>query len=120
MAASEKVNREILPHYYQAKLAADEHLAALAKQRADGGDSKFQAINLRPGTLSDEAPTGKVALGHTSSRGKVSRADVADVAARLLERDDTRGWIDLLSGEEPVDQAIERIVKEKIDCIEGE
>lgn len=58
-AAADKVNTETLPHYYKAKVAADEHLAALAKKRGSG----FQAINLRPGTLSDEAATGKVWLG---------------------------------------------------------
>ena len=58
-AAADKVNNEILPHYYKAKVAADEHLAALAKKRGSG----FQGINLRPGTLSDDPATGKVWLG---------------------------------------------------------
>jgi len=115
-ASCQKVNTEILPHYYAAKVDADEHLAALSKERHDG----FQAICLRPGNLTDDAATGKVSLGHTTARGKVSRADVADVAARLLERTDTRGWYDLLSGDEDVSEAVERVVREKIDCIEGE
>lgn len=115
-ASSQRVNAEVLPHYYAAKVDADEHLAALARRRHDG----FQAICLRPGSLTDDAATGRVSLGHTRARGKVSRADVADVAARLLERDDTRGWYDLLGGDEEVDEAVERVVREKIDCIEGE
>lgn len=115
-ASSQEVNTEVLPHYYAAKVEADEHLAALAKKRDDG----FQAISLRPGSLTDDAATGKVSLGRTIARGKVSRADVADVAGRLLERKDTRGWYDLLSGDEDVGEAVERVVKEKIDCIEGE
>lgn len=57
--AADKVNTQILPAYYKAKVAADEHLAALAKKRGKG----FQAIDLRPGTLSDDPATGKVWLG---------------------------------------------------------
>jgi hypothetical protein len=61
-AAADKVNTEILPAYYQAKVAADEHLAALAHKRGKG----FQAINLRPGTLKDGEGTGRVNLGQHS------------------------------------------------------
>ena len=105
-----------MSHYSVAKVAADECLTALAKQRGGG----FQDIVLRPGQLTDEGPTGKVVLGHTRAKGTVSRADVADVAVRLLERDDTRGYYDLLNGEEDVGDAVDRVVKEKVDCIEGE
>ena len=67
--AADKVNYEILPTYYQAKVEADEHLEAMTKKRMDSGDREFQAINLRPGTLTDSPGTGKVVLGQTSSRG---------------------------------------------------
>ena len=115
-AYSQRSNAEILPHYYAAKVDADEHLAAQAKKR----EGKFQDICLRPGNLTDDAASGKFSLGKTSAKGKVSRADVADVAARLLERSDTRGWYDLLSGDEDVGEAVERVVREKVDCMEGE
>ncbi|KAI9730063.1 MAG: hypothetical protein M1834_006055 [Cirrosporium novae-zelandiae] len=116
------VNEKILPHYFKAKVAADEHLASLANTRSRDGDNKFQAICLRPGTLTDNAATGKVALGKTGygSTDRVTRADVADVAVQLLARDDTHGWLDLLNGDEDIPSAIERVVREKIDCIEGE
>lgn len=115
-SASQKSNKDVLPHYYAAKVEADEHLAALARKRAD----RFQAVCLRPGSLSDDVGLGKVSLGKTAARGKVSRADVADVAVRLLERKDTRGWYDLLAGDEDTGEAVERVVREKIDCSEGE
>ena len=51
-------------------MEADEHLAALAHKR-NREDPAFQAIDLRPGTLTDEAATGKVKLGKTSARGQV-------------------------------------------------
>ena len=116
--AADKVNQEILPHYFKAKVEADEHLAALAHKRRQD-DAAFQDINLRPGTLTD-GMAGKISLGRTSSRGKVSRATVAEVAAALLSRDDTRGWYDLLGGDENIEEAIDALVKEKFDGIEGE
>ncbi|CAD6442901.1 073f4970-ec7f-47b2-84ef-0873fcf6a515 [Sclerotinia trifoliorum] len=49
----EKVNREILPDYYQAKLKADQALVVEGSERKD-----WIWIDLRPGTLSDEAEKG--------------------------------------------------------------
>ena len=115
-AYNQKVFSEILPDYAKAKVDADECLAALSKHR--GGD--FQGIDLRPGTLEDGDATGKVAMGKISPRGKVRRADVAEVAVKLLERNDTRGYWDLLGGEESVSEALDRVVNEKIDAFEGE
>ena len=111
-----KVNNEILPDYAKAKVIADETLAALSYQRGD----EFQGICLRPGTLSDDPPTGKVVMGHTTARGKVTRADVANVAARLLEIDGARGYFDLLNGDQDIAQELQRVVRNGVDCIEGE
>lgn len=114
------VNFEVLPHYAKAKIDADEHFAALANKRKET-DPSFQAINLRPGTLTDEAG-GKqgIKLGRTSARGSITREDVAIVAAALLARDDTRGWYDLLQGDDNVEGSIDALVKEGFDGIEGE
>lgn len=112
--AARKVNEEVLPDYYKAKIEADELLTALAAQRAD-----FRAIDLRPGTLKDEAATGRVSLGKTRARGTVTRADVADVAVRLIDNG-ASGWFDLLNGDEDAEAAVERVVREKVDAVEGE
>ena len=117
---AQRVNNQVLPDYFKAKVEADEHLAALANQRMDGGDKSFQAINLRPGTLTDSKATGKVKLGHTSSRGSIPRADVAAVAAALLERSDTRGWYDLLEGPDDIASAIDHLIKTEHNGMEGE
>lgn len=117
--SAQHVNEAVLPDYYKAKVEADEYLAALAKKRNET-DTQFQAINLRPGSLSDDPATGKVLLGHTPSRGRVSRGDVAAVAAALLKGNDASRWIDLLEGDTDIDTAIEHVIKNKIDCIEGE
>ncbi|KIW79309.1 hypothetical protein Z517_05921 [Fonsecaea pedrosoi CBS 271.37] len=118
--AADNINQNVLPHYFQAKVEADEHLEALAKKRRDGGDQEFQAINLRPGTLTDRPGTGKVTLGKTSITGNVPREDVAKVAAALLDRNDTRGWFDLLEGDVPIEEAIDSLVKSGHNGLEGE
>lgn len=121
-AATLKVNDEVLPAYAAAKVEADEALLALARLRREkGGDLlPFEDICLRPGTLSDEPAAGKVSLGKTKARGRVSRADVADVAVRLLETDGARGYFDLLDGEEEIGMAVERVVRDGVDAVEGE
>jgi nucleoside-diphosphate-sugar epimerase len=118
--SAQHLNSDVLPHYFKAKVEADEHLAAAAKKRLDSGDSVFQAISLRPGYLMDSKATGRVNLGKTSSRGNVSREDVALVAAALLERSDTRGWFDLLEGDVDIATAIDRLVQDGHNGMEGE
>ncbi|OAP57791.1 hypothetical protein AYL99_08529 [Fonsecaea erecta] len=118
--AADNTNHNVLPVYYEAKVEADEHLEALAKKRLDSGDREFQAINLRPGTLADKPGTGKVLLGKTPVAGAVPREDVARVAAALLDRNDTRGWFDLLEGDVPIDEAIDSLVKSGHNGLEGE
>lgn len=115
-ASAREVNEGVLKNYHAAKVDADELLVAHAHKR--GGD--WQAINLRPGTLTDDPKTGKVQLGRTGSRGKITREDVAEVAVRLLERDDTRGYYDLLQGDEDTDIAVKRVAEERIDSFAGE
>lgn len=107
----------------QAKQEADEYMTALAAQRKreSGPTRSFQAINLRPGLLTDQPATRKVELGITpKGRGSVTREDVAIVADMLLGRADTEGWIDLVNGEEGVEAAVERIAREKVDAVVGE
>jgi len=110
-----KVNTEVMPAYYKAKLAADEVLTVLGEERKG-----FGYISLRPGTLTDEPETGKVVLGRTKASGSVSRGDVAEVAVRLLERDGVKGWFDLLGGEEDLGSEVERVLKEGVDSRDGE
>ena len=120
-ALMQKINNEIMPAYYKAKLAADETLTVLGEERVkkDGKD-KFSYIILRPGALTDDRETGLVELGKTPAKGQVTRGDVADVAARLLETAGACGWFDMLGGKEPVADAISRVIKEGINSMEGE
>lgn len=112
-----KINNEVLPNYFQAKIAADEVLYQESAKR--GKD--FVGINLRPGTLTED-PAGGVELGKTAtSRGKSSREGVAQTAAALLEAEGIKNsWIDQLDGQEEIGAAVERIVRDGVDACEGE
>lgn len=116
-AAAEEVNSKVLPHYYRAKLAADEALYAASKERGPG----FVGINLRPGSLTME-PAGNVELGKTKrSTGNVSRETVARVADLLLASEGVKNaWLDLFDGEEELARAVQRVVSEGVDAAEGE
>ena len=93
----------------------------MSKERLDEGYNKFQPISLRRGLLSDSPVTGKAELGKgVRDKGSVSREEVAVVADKLLARGDARGRIDLLVGEELINESIERILREGVDTIEGE
>ena len=82
-----------------------------AKRDADAAlrSSDLDWTIIRPGRLTDEAPTGLVALGPEVSRASVPRADVAAVLAAVLDRSATIGhqW-NLVSGQTPVAEAINR------------
>ncbi|KAF2180028.1 hypothetical protein K469DRAFT_753552 [Zopfia rhizophila CBS 207.26] len=125
-AYARKVNEEVLPAYHKAKVAADEVLTVLAKERLDeevkkgvAEKDRFCGISLRPGTLSLE-PAGRVKMGKIECEGKVSRASVAEAVVRVLEAEGARGWFDMLDGNEDVGEAVKRCVKDGIDCVEGE
>lgn len=114
---AEEINVK-LADYHMAKIEADEYFATKAKERTDR-DPTFQAINLRPGTLNDNPSSDKVALGRTPT-GQIAREDVARVAAELLARADTRGWYDLVQGDDSIEDAINKAVSEGLDSFEGE
>jgi uncharacterized protein YbjT (DUF2867 family) len=64
---------------------------------------------LRPGRLTDEGPTGLVALGPDVARASVPRADVAALLAAVLDSPSTIGqqW-NLVSGDTPIADAIDQ------------
>lgn len=111
-----KVNHGVLATYYKAKIAADEVLYETSKK-----SSSLVGIGLRPGTLTDE-PAGKVELGKTASvKGQASRATVAATADALLAADGIKNaWIDLQNGNEDLDSAVKRVIKDGVDAAEGE
>jgi len=80
-----------------------------AKRDADAAlrDSGLDWTIIRPGRLTDEPATGRVALGSAVRRGDIPRADVAAVLAAVLGNFDTVGkqW-NVVSGDIPVPDAV--------------
>ncbi|EEY19507.1 NAD dependent epimerase/dehydratase family protein [Verticillium alfalfae VaMs.102] len=114
-ADAQKVNTT-LAAYYDAKVAADEVLYEAGSARQD-----FAAVSLRPGTLT-EGDVGGIEFGRTGgAKGEVSRRTVAEVTARLVDAEGLKtSWIDLLDGQDNIDEAVKRVVKEGVDVAEGE
>nr|WP_279391599.1 SDR family oxidoreductase [Paenibacillus polymyxa] len=94
-------NREQWPEsikpYYVAKHYADRLLGA----------SNLDYTILRPGGLTDDEGTGKVATGEDLTSHTISREDVAaTVVAALEEKQTYHRAIDLVSGSTPIAEAI--------------
>ncbi|KAI1179077.1 NAD dependent epimerase/dehydratase [Nemania sp. FL0916] len=107
-----------LARYYAAKVAADQALYEASKQRED-----FAGICLRPSALTNEPlGTSGVQLGRTDrASGTSSRASVALLTALLLENESVKTcWLDMLDGDEDPEKAVDRCVRDGVDCIEGE
>lgn len=85
--------------YVEAKRDADAHLR----------DSGLAWTVLRPGGLTDDPATGRVALGPDLGRGEVTRGDVAAVIAAVVDDDRTVGrqW-NLVAGDLDVAGAVEQ------------
>jgi uncharacterized protein YbjT (DUF2867 family) len=88
---------DVFGEYLRAKGEADRAVAA----------SGLDYTIVRPGGLSDEPPTGHVAIGAGLERGEIPRADVAAVLAAVLGAEIAIGkTFELVSGETPVAEAV--------------
>jgi len=86
--------------YLRAKGKADDDL------RASGLDYTI----VRPGRLTNDPAVGRVALTENGERGEIPRADVAAVLAAVLHAPNTIGkTLDLISGDVPVEEAVEAV-----------
>ena len=87
---------DVFGEYLRAKGAADRALA----------DSGLDYTIVRPGRLTDDRPSGQVALGDVDG-GEIPRADVAAVLAASLTADNTIGkTFGLVSGTQAIDDAL--------------
>jgi len=92
---------EVWKAYVEAKRDADIALR----------DSDLAWTILRPGGLTDDAPTGRVKLAEKLDRHTIPRADVAAVIAAVIDDDATVGkqW-ELVSGDASIDEAIAAVL----------
>lgn len=92
---------EKLRHYLQAKHNADEHLKS----------SGLNFTIVRPGRLTDDEGTGKVAVSAgLENFGQIPRQDVARVLLAVLDSDNTENRLfDVVSGDTPVPEALARL-----------
>lgn len=92
---------EKLRHYLWAKHNADEHLK----------NSGLNYTIVRPGRLTDDDGTGKVAVSaRLEGFGKIPRQDVARVLLAVLDSDTaTNRVFDVVSGDTPVPQALAKL-----------
>jgi uncharacterized protein YbjT (DUF2867 family) len=65
---------------------------------------------VRPGRLTDDPGTGRVALAAHTGPGSVPRADVAAALSHLLHVPKTSGLVlELVGGDVPVDEAVQAV-----------
>ncbi len=80
-----------------------------AKGKADAAlrESGLDYTIIRPGRLTNDTGTGRVALSENGERGEIPREDVAAVLATVLHAPSTIGkTLDLISGDVPFEEAV--------------
>lgn len=102
MNAEQPRGGEVFQVYLRAKAEAD---AALR-------ESGLSYTIIRPGRLTDEPGSGRVAIAPELPRGEIPRADVAGVVVHVLENPATSGMqLDVTSGEHVIPEAIDRAIR---------
>ncbi|KAF2160938.1 hypothetical protein M409DRAFT_28544 [Zasmidium cellare ATCC 36951] len=110
---SNKVWNAIGP-YMSAKLTADTSLVTQNSRRG------LEYTIVRPGGLSQDPATGKVAAGKVHLNNMIPREDVAAFVVEVLKNDGTKGLaIDVVGGETPIRDAVAEVVRGKVDTFEG-
>ena len=100
MGLDEPRGNEVFQVYQKAKAEADE---ALRK-------SGLEYTIIKPGRLTNDAGTGRIEAGDLDG-GEIPREDVARVIAYVLEHPETGGLeFDILSGDRPIEDAIDKLV----------
>jgi uncharacterized protein YbjT (DUF2867 family) len=91
--------------YMQVKKMADVHLVS----------SGLDFVILRPGTLGDDAPAGKVSAGLAVPYGTIARADVAAFLAETINQPNVINTIiELAPGETAIPQAVNALAVRNI------
>lgn len=118
-ATAQQVRRFVLVSYFGASLehgvpeSEPFHAYAQAKAEADAylRDTDLDWTILGPSLLTLGEPTGAIELApEATESGEVTRADVAGVAAAVLERPNTIGaFLQFNNGDTPISAALDRL-----------
>lgn len=89
----------------------DETFSVYLRAKADADaavrEADIDATIVRPGALTDDEPTGSVAVAESTGRGKIPRADVAAVLAELIDTDGGRNaTFELIGGDTSIADAV--------------
>ncbi|KAF8154274.1 NADH(P)-binding-domain-containing protein [Crassisporium funariophilum] len=96
--AVSKRMRAAIPAYMHWKYEADKNLAKR---------TSFSWTILRPGGLTNEPGTGNAEVGRTHLTKTISRDDVAEALAVLVDREDAAGLaIDIVGGDAPIEKGL--------------
>ncbi len=96
----EEDSDDVFQVYLRAKRDADDHVRA---------QEALDWTIVQPGKLTDDVPTGTVAVGDLDY-GSVTRGDVAHVLAEVLESDSTIGkTFAVVAGDRPVAEAVRKL-----------
>jgi uncharacterized protein YbjT (DUF2867 family) len=91
---------DVFGEYVRAKAKADRELAA----------SGLDYTIVRPGRLTNDAPTGRIRAAERLDRGEIPRADVAATLLAVLDEPRTIGRaFDLISGDTPIEEAVRQV-----------
>ena len=93
---------DVFSVYQRAKARADEALMG----------SGLDWTVVRPGRLTDDPATGRVAVARHVARGEIPRSDVADVLRAVLDEPRSMGSIfEVVGGDTPVDEAVASLLR---------
>ena len=100
MGADNPEAMDDLKEYLKAKQNADQHLK----------DSGLNYAIVRPGTLNNNGPTGKIEMSPSlNKRGEISRADVAQTLVRSLHDDaPSQSTFEILNGDTLIGKAFDK------------
>ena len=102
-ARGEIAGDDVFSVYLRAKRDADAALVS----------SGLRYTVVRPGSLTDDPPTGHITIAPELAPGSISRADVAATLVAVLAADDTIGAaFDLVGGETPITDAVAGVVRQ--------
>lgn len=104
----------VIKPYMEAKFTADRNLVTENARRG------LEYTIVRPGGLSNDPGTGKIAAGKVHLNTMISREDVAATVIECMKNDGTKMLgFDCVGGDTPIADAVAEVARNKVDCFAG-